>query len=339
MCFSYSRFNFREKLFLSLYKKKSIQILFSENESIKNYEINLFRLIDKYSKNSRFFLNEAGTILDFFPGTIKSGKFFHKTNTDRSLVYYLEFLSYVTFISKDYIEFKLSGLRSLNADFSLETFLYSIIPLYRNIAGRDIRIKTWTEKNSEKKNTNAIFFCPGNFSINRLEHELKNVIKSIRIIVSSSNKKRIDEEKVRAVIEKKFNFYNNDYKIYNFTVTNQNIHFDTVCLLYEMPNGIILGADYTTSSVENQEFYLNTIKYLSDFMITQDASQNSLNFFNHNFFIIRSLVENVDEDFKIKVKSLTLCNINLLRDVSKFLGIFYKFIPIAQSNILIVKVI
>ena len=227
----------------------------------------------------------------------------------------------------------------INSDFSLETFLYSIIPLYRNIAGRDIRIKTWTEKNCEKINTNAIFFYPGNFSINRLEHELKNVIKSIRIIISSSTKKSIDEEKVRAVIEKKYNFYNNDYKIYNFTVTNQNIHFDTVCLLYETSKGVILGADYTTSSVENREFYLNTIKYLSDFMITQDASRNSSNFFNHNFFIIRSLIENVNEDFEIKVKSLTLCNINLLRDVSKFLGIFYKFIPIAQSNILIVKVI
>ncbi|KAJ1464108.1 RNA 3'-terminal phosphate cyclase/enolpyruvate transferase, partial [Baffinella frigidus] len=284
------RSNFREKIFLSIYSKKKIRIKNLKNSGIKKFEINLLCLVDKIAPESYFFLNESGTILDFCPGNLIGGKIFHKTDTFRSLTYYLEFLCYITLISKNWIELKLTGLRSINADLSLESFLYSTIPMYRKFGGRDIRIKIWTEKLSKKKNTNAIFFFPGKTTLNCFNIEFPGELKSLRILISSPLCNNINQEKIKLVISKKFSIKNLDYKVYSFDISNKNIFFQTITIISQTSRGHLISADFTSVKYRKTIFWLDILTNLLGYMKIQVDSKSFLDIRLQTFFLLKLLV-------------------------------------------------
>jgi len=331
------RNNFREKIFLSIYSKKKIRIKTLKNSGIKKFEINLLCLVDKIAPESFFFLNESGTILDFCPGNLTGGKIFHKTDTFRSLPYYLEFICYITLISKTWIELKLTGLRSINTDLSLESFLYSTIPMYRKFGGGDIRIKIWTEKLSKKKNTNAIFFFPGRSNIKYFKIEFPGELKGLRILISSPLLTRINQEKIKLLIGNEFPFKNIDYKIYSFDISNKNIFFQTITIISQTLKGHLISVDFTSVKYRKTKFWLDILTDLTGYLKIQLESKGLLDIRLQTFFLLKVLVEKY-KGFFFKVANLTISNLHLLRDIKKFLGIFFRIVPILKYNFLIIKI-
>lgn len=87
----------KQKLILSVISGKSIRIVnirkqqnLDGKRGLKEFEINLIRLIDKITNGTVIKLDETGTSLEFQPGLLQGGKFEHTCNVDKGIGMFIE---------------------------------------------------------------------------------------------------------------------------------------------------------------------------------------------------------------------------------------------------------
>lgn len=80
---------FRQRLLLSTLSGRTIKIeeirSTHEDPGLKEYEVNLIRLLDKITNGSRVELSESGTSLYFQPGILIGGQITHNCCTQRGI--------------------------------------------------------------------------------------------------------------------------------------------------------------------------------------------------------------------------------------------------------------
>ena len=329
----------RERLFLSIVSKKAIYIENIRNNSgLRNFELNLFSLIDKITYNSLFEINESGTHIKFTPGFLKHGNYFHNTIGTRALSYYLEFLIYIIPLLKEKINIKLVGIRSLKADTSLEAFAYVNMAFFRKIAGRNFRMRIMTNLISKTKNTEVFLFCPkivsmDSFSLNKL-----GSILSFHIIFTTSSNLTLTYENLSTILPTNYFEREIDFKIHNFKIFNNKINFRTITILAETSTGCILSSDSTLIDRVNSpnpwtEFYR---EIFSDFL-EQLINGNCIDKQRQVFFLVNIINIDSKKDAEIKIKKLTLSTIYFLRDTRYILGQIFKIKYLKDSKKIIIK--
>lgn len=89
----------KQKLILSVISGKSIRIVnirkqqnLDGKRGLKEFEINLIRLIDKITNGTVIKLDETGTSLEFQPGLLQGGKFEHTCNVDKGIGMFVEWI-------------------------------------------------------------------------------------------------------------------------------------------------------------------------------------------------------------------------------------------------------
>lgn len=93
---------FRQRLLLSTLSGRTIKIeeirSTHEDPGLKEYEVNLIRLLDKITNGSRVELSESGTSLYFQPGILIGGQITHNCSTQRGigkvLLYFIYLISF-----------------------------------------------------------------------------------------------------------------------------------------------------------------------------------------------------------------------------------------------------
>jgi RNA 3'-terminal phosphate cyclase-like protein len=113
----------RIQLMLSLLSGKPIKlknIRSDEDEpGLKDYEVNLLKLIDSISNGTVTNINETGTSLHFIPGVLSGGSVEHDCNLGRSMGYYLQVLICLAPFMKQPIDAKLKGVTNDPVDVSV----------------------------------------------------------------------------------------------------------------------------------------------------------------------------------------------------------------------------
>ena len=104
----------RIKLVLSLLSGKPIKIKdirrYEEEPGLKDYEINLLKLLDIVTNGTRTTINETGTSLYFVPGLLIGGKVEFDCKCERAISYYLQVLFCIAPFTKQPIEAVLTGV-------------------------------------------------------------------------------------------------------------------------------------------------------------------------------------------------------------------------------------
>jgi RNA 3'-terminal phosphate cyclase-like protein len=318
--------NFREKIALSLIYKKNIRInkiRKSENiTGIRNFELDVLILSEKISFGSVIKINENGTILDFSPGRIENSKIEYNSTSFRSLSYYIEFFIYLFLSTNKKIQIKLTGIRSVSIDISLENILYVTIPLIRKLGSRDIRFKVYTILHSTIYNTQVIIFLP-NIHI-RKDFKLINLgkINKIRIINSFSGKNIIKKDFIELFIGKYFPKVKFDIKIIDLKISNKNFNFQTTTIITETTEGCLFGEDTTFVLSKNKRVDYNRILTKIFNSLLEDINLNNcVDKKYHIILFLKMLYNGKTSNSIICIGRLTFSDIGFLRDLKKISGI------------------
>lgn len=102
----------KQKLILATLAGKSIKItdIRAHEGGIKEFEVNLIRLIDKLTNGTKIKLHPSGTELDFSPGILYGGKIEHSCCNEKSIGYYLDVLISFGPFCKHAIEVNFKGV-------------------------------------------------------------------------------------------------------------------------------------------------------------------------------------------------------------------------------------
>mmetsp|Transcript_79653 Transcript_79653/g.129149 ORF Transcript_79653/g.129149 Transcript_79653/m.129149 type:complete len:350 (-) Transcript_79653:1725-2774(-) len=316
---------FRERIFLSFISKKTIYLENIRNRSqqkgLRNYELDLFSLIDKIFYDCSVQINEIGTKIKFIPGSLKDGNFFHNTIGTRALSYYLEFLAYLIPSINKRINIKIVGLRSLKSDISLETFAYVNLTLLRKIGRSDVRMRIITNLISNTKNTEVILFSSKmNLSV-PFQFNRRGFILALQIIFTTSSDSVLTYEDLSSILPKSLMNCELNFKIHNFKVYNTKISFKTITLIAETSTGCILSTDSTLTK-KNVKFtqWLDFYRDIFSEFLEQLISGSCVDGVTQVPLLINFLNEKSKKTIEVKVKNLTLSSIQFLREVKLILG-------------------
>ena len=100
-----------------------------DNPGLKDYEVDLLKLVQKISNGTDVNINKTGTRLILKPGIIDSGEGLsveHNCHLGRSITYYLECVCILGIFGKSMMNLKLHGNTDDSTDQSIESFKSSI---------------------------------------------------------------------------------------------------------------------------------------------------------------------------------------------------------------------
>eukprot|EP01119_Soliformovum_irregulare_P015039 TRINITY_DN4185_c0_g1_i1.p1 TRINITY_DN4185_c0_g1~~TRINITY_DN4185_c0_g1_i1.p1 ORF type:complete len:377 (-),score=38.10 TRINITY_DN4185_c0_g1_i1:545-1675(-) len=128
--------HFRQRIICSLLSGKSIKItdirLEAEVPGLREFEMNLLRLVDKISNGTKITVNETGTGVYMQPGSLVGGLINHDCNLDRGIGYYLEPLIWVAPFCKNPLSITLTGVTNNEQDTSVDLLRTVTLPLLRH---------------------------------------------------------------------------------------------------------------------------------------------------------------------------------------------------------------
>ena len=321
--------NFREKIALSLIFRKKIKINKIRNNEVlpgvKNFELDILCLADKFSSGSIIKINEKGTIIDFFPGIIEKQKIEHTSTSFRSLSYYLEFIIYLILNSNKRNEIKLTGIRSGSIDISLENILYVSIPLVRKLGLRDIRFKVYSCLFSSLYNTEIVIFFP-KLQIKK-QFTLINVgeINKIRIVNTYSQRNILTKNDIEVFLEKYLYYFNFDIKILDLKIANENFNFQTTTIISETTEGCLFGEDITYTFNKNKSINWNKmlIKVLNA-LFEDIYSGSCIDKKNHIILLMKMLHNGIKNNSIARFGKLSFSDVIFFRDLKKISGIIFS---------------
>lgn len=177
---------FRQRVLLSTLSGRSIKILklrFKENDpGVKDFEVNLMKLIEKISKGASIKFSESATTMIYHPGMLDGGKIEHECSVERPISYYLEFLAILAPFMKHALEVKLTGVTNMKEEPSIDVLIYSMLPILKKFLGTDegLEIKI-NKRGSAPDGGGEVFFqCPNRQKLRPIQFVDPGKIKRIR---------------------------------------------------------------------------------------------------------------------------------------------------------------
>ncbi|RNA31277.1 RNA 3 -terminal phosphate cyclase [Brachionus plicatilis] len=156
----------RIKIILSVLSGKPLKlknIRRNEHEpGLKDFEVNLLKLVDKLTSGTRTDINETGTSLYFVPGILIGGKIEHDCGTERSIGYFLQTIMCMAPFTKTPLELTLTGITNDPDDVSVDLIKYSSIPIFKRFIGSDDGLEFKVLKRGAKPGGGGeiLFKCP-----------------------------------------------------------------------------------------------------------------------------------------------------------------------------------
>ncbi|CAF0766929.1 unnamed protein product [Brachionus calyciflorus] len=176
----------RIKIILSILSGKPLKlknIRRNEHEpGLKDFEVNLLKLIDKLTSGTRVDINETGTSLYFVPGILLGGKVEHDCGLERSIGYFLQTILCMAPFTKKPMELTLTGVTNDPDDVSIDLIKYSTLPIFKRFIGNDEGLELKISKRGAKPGGGGevLFKCPTKMKLIPLNLTDPGKIKRIR---------------------------------------------------------------------------------------------------------------------------------------------------------------
>ncbi|KAK9502537.1 hypothetical protein O3M35_011302 [Rhynocoris fuscipes] len=156
----------RQRLILSVLTGKSITISdirsLDTEPGLREYEVNLLRLIDKITNGTLIEVNETGTSFAFTPGSLTGGEISHECCKLRAIGYYLEVIMALAPFCKKPLSITLHGVTNNQIDPSVDSFKNGCLNVLKNFIVIDPGIEFKIKKRGvEPEGGGEIYFhCP-----------------------------------------------------------------------------------------------------------------------------------------------------------------------------------
>uniref|UniRef100_A0A915JZ38 RNA 3'-terminal phosphate cyclase-like protein n=1 Tax=Romanomermis culicivorax TaxID=13658 RepID=A0A915JZ38_ROMCU len=146
--FEYEGCNFmRQRLILATLSGRSVKIKnirsVEEFPGLRDYEINVLKLIDLITNGAKIDINATGTNFYYQPGLLQGGSFDFDCQSERGIGYYLELLLILAPFCKHPIKATLRGVTDCKQDLSCDYLRHCWLPVMRKfmLDSEDLEIK------------------------------------------------------------------------------------------------------------------------------------------------------------------------------------------------------
>ena len=187
---SYKGCNYlRQRLVLSTLSGKPIRIKeirsHDHEPGLREFEVNLIRLLDKITNGTRIEVSETGTSLYYQPGLLQGGSFDHECCKLRSIGYYLEVLMALGPFCKKALQGTLKGVTNNQNDPSVDSFISSAVPVLKRFLVVDdgFELKITKRGMAPEGGGEVKFKCPVRKQLKPIQLMDQGKVKRIRGVV------------------------------------------------------------------------------------------------------------------------------------------------------------
>ncbi|XP_069700303.1 RNA 3'-terminal phosphate cyclase-like protein [Periplaneta americana] len=180
---------FRQRLVLSTLSGKPIRIkdIRSQDDEpgLREFEVNLIRLLDKITNGSRIEVSETGTLLYYQPGLLYGGTMEHECCKLRSIGYYLDVLIALGPFCKKALNLTLKGVTNNQNDPTVDSILNGAVPVLKRFLVVDdgLELKVTKRGMAPEGGGEVIFKCPIRKQLKAIQLTDQGKVKRIRGVV------------------------------------------------------------------------------------------------------------------------------------------------------------
>lgn len=156
-----------------------------DEPGMREYEINLIRLIDKITNGTAIEVNETGTSLFFRPGLLYGGEISHECCKLRALSYYLEVLMALGPFCKKPLKCTLTGVTNAKDEISVDSMIAGALPVLKKfmLNDEDLMLKVLKRGMAPEGGGQIEFCCPSRKQLRSVQIVDMGKIKRIRGVV------------------------------------------------------------------------------------------------------------------------------------------------------------
>lgn len=176
----------RQRLVLSTLSGKPVRIkeIRSQDDEpgLREFEVNLVRLLDKITNGSRIEVSETGTSLYYQPGLLYGGTLGHDCCKLKAIGYYLEVLVALGPFCKKALHITLKGVTNNQDDPSVDAFLSGAIPVLKKFLLVDdgLELKITKRGMAPEGGGEVVFKCPVRRQLKPIQLMDQGKVKRIR---------------------------------------------------------------------------------------------------------------------------------------------------------------
>lgn len=191
----------RQRLILSTLSGKSIRIKDirsrDDEPGLREFEVNLIRLLDKITNGTRIEVSETGTSLYYQPGLLYGGSLDHECCKLKSIGYYLEVLMALGPFCKKTLQITLRGVTNNQSDPSVDSFISSAVPVFKRFLVVDdgLELKITKRGMAPEGGGEVLFKCPVRKQLKPIQlmdqgkvKRIRGVVYAVRVSPSISNR-------------------------------------------------------------------------------------------------------------------------------------------------------
>ncbi|XP_045518242.1 probable RNA 3'-terminal phosphate cyclase-like protein [Pieris brassicae] len=180
---------FRQRLLLSTLSGRPVKIeeirSTQDDPGLREYEVNLIRLLDKITNGTRVELSETGTSLYYQPGILIGGQVTHSCCPQRGIGYYLEVLLALGPFCKEPLNAVLQGVTHHDLDVSVDKVKAAALPILLKFILVDdgLELKVIRRGAPPLGGGEIVFKCPVRRHLRPLQWSKWGLVKRIRGVV------------------------------------------------------------------------------------------------------------------------------------------------------------
>ncbi|KAI9589656.1 probable RNA 3'-terminal phosphate cyclase-like protein [Glossina fuscipes] len=177
----------KQRLLLSVLSAKPVKIVDIRSKSdeafgLREYEINLIRLLDKLTNGTKIEINPAGTAIMFMPGLLHGGQIDHECCVQRGIGYYLDVLIALGPFCKFPLNVKLSGVTESSDSPSVDHIKVGALTVLKRFLTVDegLELKIIKRGLSPLGGGIVVFKCPIRKTLRSIQFTQQGMVKRIR---------------------------------------------------------------------------------------------------------------------------------------------------------------
>ncbi|KAL0882852.1 hypothetical protein ABMA27_016383 [Loxostege sticticalis] len=180
---------FRQRLLLATLSGRAVKIdeirSTHDDPGLREYEVNLIRLLDKVTNGTRVELSETGTSVYFQPGILIGGHVTHSCCPQRGIGYYLEVLLALGPFCKEPLNAVLQGVTHSDLDVSVDKIKAAALPILLKFILVDdgLELKVVRRGAPPLGGGEVVFKCPVRRHLRPLQWTKWGLVKRIRGVV------------------------------------------------------------------------------------------------------------------------------------------------------------
>jgi RNA 3'-terminal phosphate cyclase-like protein len=177
---------FKQRLILSTLSGKTIRITDIRNNTmepgIRQYEVNLLRLMDKLTNGTKIELNDSGTSLLYVPGLLDGGAIQHECCIEKGIGYYLDVLVALGPFCKNALDVKLTGVTNSIDSPSVDHIKYACLPIVKKflVVAEGLEIKITKRGMMPLGGGECHFKCPIRKNLKAIQCLKTGMVKRVR---------------------------------------------------------------------------------------------------------------------------------------------------------------